>query len=219
MIKRIQFQHLYYLSVLGLILGLSASVNAESTKTNLEKITSPKEQTQDMSDTAKPKVKLTTSFGEIVLELDPTMAPKTVENFLRYVNEGFYDGTIFHRVIPGFMIQGGGFTPDMDQKDTHEPIVNEARSDFPNQRGTIAMARTSVPDSATAQFFINLVSNDFLNFKNKSPQGIGYAVFGEVIEGIAIVDKIADVRTGSRGMMQDVPVKTVVIEKAVQIKE
>ena len=161
-----------------------------------------------------PQVVLETSKGRMVLELYPDKAPVTVKNFLAYVDAKFYDGTIFHRVIPNFMIQGGGFTADMNQKPTNDPIQNEADNGLKNQRGTIAMARTSVPDSATSQFFINSVSNDFLNFKSKSAQGWGYAVFGKVVEGLDVVDAISAVKTGTSGRFRDVPAEPVVIESA-----
>lgn len=160
-------------------------------------------------------VEMQTSKGSIVLELYPDKAPETVANFLRYAKEGFYDGTIFHRVIEGFMIQGGGFEPGMHQKDTHEPIRNEADNGLANEAGTIAMARTPDPHSATAQFFINLKDNNFLNYSSPSPQGWGYAVFGRVIDGMEVVESIGRVETGSAGMHQDVPVEDVVIEKVV----
>ena len=159
-------------------------------------------------------VKLKTSEGDITIELNADKAPITAENFLKYVEEGFYDDTIFHRVIPNFMIQGGGFTADMGQKQTHPNIKNEADNGLKNERGTIAMARTSDPDSASSQFFINLKDNDFLNFKDKSTQGWGYCVFGKVISGMEIVDKIATVKTGSSKGHQDVPTRTITIEKA-----
>ena len=152
-------------------------------------------------------------MGTIALELDDAKAPITVKNFIDYAKAGHYDGTIFHRVIDGFMIQGGGFTADMDQKPTKEPIRNEAMNGLKNARGTIARARTMVVDSATSQFFINLVDNGFLDFRNPTPQGFGYAVFGKVTKGMEVVDKIAKVQTGNRGMHQDVPVKPVVIKK------
>jgi cyclophilin family peptidyl-prolyl cis-trans isomerase len=162
---------------------------------------------------AKPKkVKLETTMGDIVIELDEKAAPVTVKNFLTYAGEGFYDGTIFHRVIPNFMIQGGGFTPDMVQKKTHPPIINEASNGLKNNRGTIAMARTSQPDSATSQFFINHKNNDPLNYAG--PNNPGYAVFGKVVEGIETVDKIAAVKTAQKGPHGDVPVEPVVIKSA-----
>lgn len=159
------------------------------------------------------KVRLATSAGDIVVELDREKAPKTVDNFLQYVKDGHYDGTIFHRVIPGFMIQGGGFDPGMKQKNTRAPIPLESRNGLSNARGTIAMARTAVPDSATAQFFINVVDNTMLD-QAQSRDGQGYAVFGKVVGGMDVVDKIKDVPTASAGMHQNVPVTPVVIKKA-----
>ncbi len=159
-------------------------------------------------------VKLHTSKGVITLELDAEKAPVTTENFLQYVRDGFYDGTIFHRVIDGFMIQGGGFEPGMSQKPTRAPIRNEAANGLKNDAYTIAMARTSVPDSATAQFFINVANNSFLNFTAPTPQGYGYAVFGKVTEGREVVDAIRKMRTVSRAGHQDVPEEDVVITKA-----
>jgi peptidyl-prolyl cis-trans isomerase B (cyclophilin B) len=169
-----------------------------------------------MSDS--PKVKFTTSLGEIVIQLNPEKAPVTSANFITYVNEGFYDGTIFHRIISGFMAQGGGFDTDFNQKTTHDPIKNEADNGLPNKRGSIAMARTNVPNSATAQFFINYKDNSFLNFTSPTPSGWGYAVFGEVIEGMDVVDEMAKQPTGNRGGHQDVPKTDIVIEKAEVIK-
>jgi cyclophilin family peptidyl-prolyl cis-trans isomerase len=167
---------------------------------------------------AKPKkVKLETTMGDIVIELDEKAAPVTVRNFLTYVEEGFYDGTVFHRVIPNFMIQGGGFTADMAPKKTHPPIVNEAENGLKNDRGTIAMARTNNPDSATSQFFINQKNNDFLNYAG--PDKPGYAVFGKVVEGVEVVDKIAAVETTTRGEMRDVPIKPIAIKSAKVISE
>ena len=157
---------------------------------------------------------LTTSKGEIEIELDSEKAPISSENFLAYVDAGHYDGTIFHRVIPGFMVQGGGFTPDMDQKSTKDPIKNEATNGLKNDRGTLAMARTGVVDSATAQFFINVVDNDFLNHSSPDPRGYGYAVFGKVTKGMDVVDAIVGVPTGSKGGHQDVPSEPIVIESA-----
>ena len=164
------------------------------------------------------KVALETDKGKIVVELYPDKAPKTVKNFLDYVDAGHYTNTIFHRVIPGFMVQCGGMSVSMKEKPTRPPIKNEADNGLKNERGTLAMARTQVPDSATAQFFINTVDNDFLNFKDKSIQGWGYAVFGKVTEGMDVVDAISKVNTGSRGGHQDVPVDTVVILKAERVK-
>ena len=159
------------------------------------------------------KATIETNLGNIELELDEKKAPITVKNFAGYAKSGHYNDTIFHRVINGFMIQGGGFTADMNQKPTKEPIRNEAMNGLKNARGTIAMARTMVVDSATSQFFINLVDNSFLDFRNPSAQGFGYAVFGKVTKGMEVVDQIAKVRTGSRGMHQDVPAEAVVIKK------
>lgn len=158
-------------------------------------------------------VTLKTNHGSITLELFEDKAPKTVENFLSYAKEGFYDGTIFHRVIDGFMIQGGGFTEDMQQKDTKAPIENEANNGVANEAGTIAMARTQDPHSATCQFFINVRDNDFLNFTSESVNGWGYCAFGKVTEGMDVVDAIKSVKTSSHGFHQDVPVDAVVIEK------
>jgi peptidyl-prolyl cis-trans isomerase B (cyclophilin B) len=157
-------------------------------------------------------VMLTTNHGNIKLELDAEKAPKTVENFLAYVKSGHYDGTIFHRVIDGFMIQGGGFEPGMKQKPTNDPIENEAKNGLKNEQYTIAMARTSAPHSASAQFFINVKNNSFLDYPGQD--GWGYCVFGEVVEGKDVVDKIKSVKTTRAGMFADVPVENVVIEKA-----
>ncbi len=159
-----------------------------------------------------PMVKLQTSMGDIVLELNPEKAPATVANFLQYVKDGFYDGTIFHRVINGFMIQGGGFDAQMNQKPTRAPIKNEADNGLANDAYTIAMARTAVPDSATAQFFINVADNEFLDYPGQD--GWGYCVFGRVVEGMDVVDKIKGVKTSRSGFHQDVPVEDVVIERA-----
>ncbi|WP_039794308.1 peptidylprolyl isomerase [Nocardia araoensis] len=158
------------------------------------------------------KVNISTNYGSIVLELDDQKAPNTVRNFVDYVNAGHYNGTIFHRVIPGFMIQGGGFEPGLRQKGTKSPIQNEANNGLKNNKYTVAMARTNDPHSATAQFFINVSDNDFLNHSAPTPSGWGYAVFGAVTEGTDVVDKIAGVATSSAGMHQDVPVDDVVIE-------
>jgi len=158
---------------------------------------------------ANPVVEMRTTLGDVHIELNPDKAPKTVENFLQYVNDRFYDGTIFHRVIPGFMVQGGGFTSDMTQKPTRAPIQNEARNGLRNDTGTIAMARTNDPNSATAQFFINVVDNRMLD---PNPQSIGYAVFGKVVKGMDVVNKIVAVPTGRRMQHSDVPVKPVVIQ-------
>ena len=157
-------------------------------------------------------VKLQTSMGDIVIELDEQAAPVTVKNFLEYVEDGFFDGKIFHRVIPNFMIQGGGFTAEMAQDKTREPIVNEAENGVKNERGTVAMARTNDPNSATAQFFINHTDNDFLNYADSANPG--YAVFGKTVEGMDVVDAIAAVKTATRQDMGDVPVEPIVIMSA-----
>ena len=170
-----------------------------------------------MSDT-QPKVKLTTTLGEIIIQLNAEKAPVSSANFLTYVNEGFYNGTIFHRVIPDFMAQGGGFDTSFTQKAVHAPIKNEANNGLTNTRGTLAMARTNDPNSATAQFFINLKDNSFLNHTSQTSSGWGYAVFGEVIEGMDVVDAMAKQATGNRGGHQDVPKTDIVIEKAEVVK-
>jgi peptidyl-prolyl cis-trans isomerase B (cyclophilin B) len=161
-----------------------------------------------------PRVALETSKGKIVLELYADKAPQSVKNFLVYVDAGFYDGTIFHRVIPDFMIQGGGFTAEMKKKITQPPIQNEADNGVRNERGTIAMARTQDPHSATAQFFINTKDNDFLNHKGKTPQGWGYAAFGRVVEGMGVVDAISNAKTVTRGRYRNVPAEPIVITRA-----
>jgi len=171
-----------------------------------------------VADTTNPIVLMKTSLGDIKLELYPQKAPKTVANFLAYVQDSFYNGTIFHRVIGNFMIQGGGFTPDMKQKGTKPPIVNEAGNGLKNLRGTIAMARTSEVNSATSQFFINVVDNPFLDHKDETPRGFGYAVFGKVIEGMDVVDKIKAVKTGTKGYYKDVPVEPVIIQSMEVVK-
>ena len=163
-------------------------------------------------------VQMDTSAGSIRIELDDAKAPESVANFLRYVNAGHYDGTVFHRVIKGFMVQGGGFEPGMQQKPTGAPIRNEAGNGLKNKRYTLAMARTSDPHSATAQFFVNTVDNDFLDFKSESPQGWGYAVFGKVVAGTEVIDAIEGVRTGRKGHHDDVPLEDVRIERAIEVK-
>ncbi len=162
----------------------------------------------------KTMVKMTTNMGEIEIELYPDEAPATVRNFVEYVESGFYDGTIFHRIIPGFVLQGGGFTPDMSQKKTRAPIVNEADNGLKNITGALSMARTSIPDSATSQFFINLVDNSFLDFTAKTQQGWGYAVFAKVTSGMDVVQGMAGVSTGKVRGHSDVPLEPVIIEKA-----
>jgi len=165
-----------------------------------------------------PKVILDTTKGQITIELYPGKAPETVKNFLAYVDEGFYNGTIFHRVIPKFMIQGGGFASDMQQKTTRPPIKIESDNGLKNERGTIAMARTQDPNSATAQFFINSADNTFLNFTAKTVQGWGYAVFGKVVQGMEVLDEISKVKTGAKGMHRDVPADPIVITTAKRAK-
>ncbi|MCS6772318.1 MAG: peptidylprolyl isomerase [Kiritimatiellae bacterium] len=162
-------------------------------------------------------VVLKTTLGDITIELYPDKAPETVANFLQYVRDGHYNGTIFHRVIDGFMIQGGGFTPDMQQKPTRSPIRNEASNGLRNERGTIAMARTIEPHSATAQFFINVVDNDFLNFQSPDPRGYGYCVFGKVVSGMDVVDQIKAVATTTHGFHENVPLEPIIIREAVEV--
>jgi len=181
-----------------------------------ENFSTPEQGTQTMS--TSPQVILHTNQGDILIELDAVKAPKTVENFITYVQDGFYDGTIFHRVINNFMIQGGGFDADMQQKPTRAPVQNEADNGLKNARYTLAMARTSDPHSATAQFFINVSDNDFLNFTAPNPNGWGYAVFGRVVEGTDVVDKIKVVKTGTRGFHQDVPTEAIIIEKTTLVQ-
>lgn len=193
---------LSFILATGLSFGFSAV--AAPQKTEKPQVTTP-----------APKVKLHTSLGDIVIQLNAEKAPVSSANFLSYVKDGFYDGTIFHRIIKNFMAQGGGFTEKWEQKSTKAAIENEADNGLLNNRGTIAMARTSDPQSATAQFFINYVDNAFLNFKSKTPQGFGYAVFGEVVEGMDVVDKMATVPTGRGGPMPtDVPQTPIVILSA-----
>ncbi len=202
------------LASLVCLLTFAAPASAQAPK----KAPSPAPKAPAVTATPKPatnpRVLLDTTKGRIVLELYAAKAPKTVKNFLDYVKAGQYNGVIFHRVIPGFMVQGGGFTPDMKEKATRASIQNEADNGLSNDRGTIAMARTADPHSASAQFFINLKDNDFLNHSGKNAQGWGYAVFGKVVEGMDVVDQIAQVRTGRKGMHDDVPVEAVVIQKA-----
>ncbi|AKQ54561.1 peptidylprolyl isomerase [Bordetella hinzii] len=191
--------------LLAALLPLSAGAQPASPSPSLS------EGTKSMSN---PRVKLHTNQGDLVITLDAEKAPKTVDNFLAYVKDGFYNGTVFHRVIDGFMIQGGGFEPGLKQKPTRAPIENEANNGLKNDKYTLAMARTSDPHSATAQFFINVANNDFLNFTAPTPQGWGYAVFGKVTEGTEVVDKIKGVKTGNNGFHQNVPKEDVIIEKA-----
>src|SRR5512143_52105 len=167
---------------------------------------------------ADPVVEVATNHGTFVITLDPAHAPKSVENFLAYVDAKHYDGTIFHRVIPTFMIQGGGYDQQMEKKPTRPPIQNEADNGLKNKRATVAMARTGDPHSATAQFFVNVVDNAFLDFRSKDAQGWGYTVFGKVVEGLEVVDAIVKVRTTSKGPFQDVPAEAVVIRKATVVE-
>ena len=171
-----------------------------------------------MSET-HPKVKFTTTAGDFIIELNAEKAPITVENFLTYVNEGFYTGTVFHRIIPGFMAQGGGFDTSFKQKATHDTIKIEADNGLKNERGTVAMARTGVPDSASSQFFINYKDNDFLNHSAPTQNGWGYAVFGKVVEGMDVVDEMAKAPTATRNGHQDVPKTDIIIEKAEVVSE
>ena len=195
---------------LGVALFASALLAAGAGATAANSTT--KEGTPSM--TSESRVKLQTNQGDIVIELNAEKAPKTTANFLNYVRDGFYDGTVFHRIINNFMIQGGGFEAGMKQKPTGDSVENEANNGLKNDRYTVAMARTSDPHSATAQFFINVADNDFLNHTAPTSNGWGYTVFGKVTEGTEVVDKIKGVKTGSRGFHQDVPAEDVVIEKA-----
>ncbi len=202
-LSRSSFRHAALAALIALPLSIAAQPKADAPKANGKAAAG-----------TCARVKLSTSMGAITLQLDREKAPVSAENFQKYVKSGFYDGTIFHRVINDFMIQGGGFTKDMAQKPTQAPIKNEAANGLKNDTYTIAMARTSNPDSATAQFFINVKNNDMLNFREPSPQGIGYAVFGKVVDGHATVDKIKAVATSTSGPHQNVPATPVVIEKA-----
>lgn len=197
------------------LMGCANANTTESNDTNTN-VTSNTKETK-MSD--MPVVQLNTSMGEIVIELNEEKAPKTVENFVSYVKSGHYDGTIFHRVIPDFMVQGGGMDADMNEKSTNAPIENEADNGLKNEEGTIAMARTQDPHSATSQFFINVKNNAFLNHSGKNMQGWGYTVFGKVTSGMDVVKKIEGVPTGRYGMHADVPKEPVIIESAVMVSE
>ena len=183
----------------------------ETVAVSTEQLTDKKDSGDNMSN---PKIKLETSKGTMMIELDAEKAPKSAANFVEYVKDGFYDGLIFHRVIPNFMVQGGGMNPDMSQKANKAPIQNEANNGLKNDRGTLAMARTNDPHSATSQFFVNLKDNDFLNHTSESPAGWGYTVFGKVVEGLETIDEIAKVQTGNVGGHGDVPVEPVTIIKA-----
>jgi peptidylprolyl isomerase/peptidyl-prolyl cis-trans isomerase B (cyclophilin B) len=199
-------------SIAPLVCLLALLIPAAPPKKSPHKATPPK--SASAAPAANPRVALQTSKGRIVIELYADKSPKTVKNFLDYTKAGFYNGTIFHRVIPGFMVQGGGFLPDMTEKPTRPPIQNEADNGLQNQRGTLAMARTSDPNSASAQFFINVANNNSLNFRGKSTEGWGYAVFGNVVEGMDVVDAIVQVPTTTKGPYGDVPVQPVLIQKA-----
>ena len=199
------------LALVGMIplVSLSAQAASPSNSTQKQGVTS-------MS--TAPRVKMSTNQGDFIISLNAEKAPKTVANFLAYVKDGFFDGTIFHRVIDGFMIQGGGFEPGLKQKATKAPVENEANNGLKNNKYTLAMARTSDPHSATAQFFINVANNDFLNHTAPTAQGWGYAVFGEVVEGQDVIDKMKGVPTGNSGFHQNVPTNDVVITKAVVLE-
>ena len=199
----------------AMLLALSTSLATAQVEEAVEPPALPSEEPQP-EPKENPMVVIKTSLGDIKAELFQDKAPLSVANFLQYAKDGHYNGTIFHRVIDNFMIQGGGFTKDMAQKSTRAPVKNEAANGLKNERGTLAMARTSVIDSATSQFFINVKDNDFLNHTAPTPQGFGYCVFGKVVEGMDVVDKIKSVQTGNRGPFQDVPVETVEIIEIVQ---
>lgn len=201
---------LRYLTLTGLLPLFCLAAHAAPPSTSNQK--------QGVTMTTNPRVKMTTSQGDIIISLDAVKAPKTVANFLAYVNDGFFDGTIFHRVIDGFMIQGGGFEPGLKQKPTKATVENEANNGLKNNKYTLAMARTQDPHSATAQFFINVANNDFLNHTAPTAQGWGYAVFGEVVEGKDVVDKMKGVATGNSGMHQNVPTTDVLIIKAAVVE-
>lgn len=203
--------------LLALAVLFGCSTQQEQASQETEKQVTKTEEDAEMKNT---KVLLTTNLGEIEIELFDKEAPVTVKNFVSYVKSGFYDGTVFHRVIPDFMAQGGGYTEDFGQKETNETIQNEANNGIKNERGTIAMARTNFPHSASSQFFINLVDNHFLDFVSETPQGWGYAVFGKVTKGMEVVDEMAKVPTGSAAFFRsDVPVTNIIIEKAVVVSK
>jgi len=194
------------------ICGLNAASSSDNSTTNNDKVNSM-QATDSSTKQVNPVVEIQTNMGNIEVELNSGKAPNTVKNFIEYVNSDFYSGTIFHRVIKGFMIQGGGFTKDMSQKKTLSAITIESNNGLKNDRGTIAMARTGDPNSATSQFFINTKDNSFLNYSAPTPQGYGYAVFGKVIKGMDVVDKIESVKTSTQNYMGDVPGTQIVIEK------
>lgn len=197
----------------------NANTTTQTSSTNANNPTDVTSKTKETTMSDMPVVQLNTSMGEIVIELNDEKAPKTVENFVSYVKSGHYDGTIFHRVIPDFMVQGGGMDADMNEKSTNAPIENEADNGLKNEEGTIAMARTQDPHSATSQFFINVKNNAFLNHSGKNMQGWGYTVFGKVTSGMDVVKKIESVPTGRYGMHADVPKEPVIIESAVMVSE
>jgi len=204
------------ITTLGIVVMTAAFILIGAVSDRLSSSAPP--QTTETSTTRTPitgtsMIKLTTNLGTIAIELDFDNAPNSAANFQQYCEEGFYEGTIFHRVINGFMVQGGGMTADMSQKGTRSPIENEADNGLKNVKGSLAMARTGDPHSATAQFFINVSDNDFLDHSSKTPQGWGYAVFGKVVEGMDVVDTMKAVKTGNHGGHRDVPVETIVIEK------
>lgn len=207
-----------------LVFSLTACTKEDTAIESTDKATTQQTSTENTTQSsgekmaANPKVKIETTLGDITLELDAQNAPVTVENFISYVNDGFYDGTIFHRVIPNFMVQGGGMNPDMSEKATKASIQNEANNGLKNDRGTVAMARTNEPHSASSQFFINVKDNGFLNFSGENMQGWGYAVFGKVVEGIETVDKIEAVETGNKGFHQDVPTESVIMNKVTVVE-
>lgn len=216
---------IFFLLSLGLAGCADTNTSAKSTAGTTIKVADTQNSTQSSgasmsqeTSSTNPKVLIETSKGNITIELDAQNAPISAANFAAYVKDGFYDGTIFHRIIPNFMVQGGGMNPDMSEKQTKAPIQNEANNGLTNDRGTLAMARTNAPHSASSQFFINVVDNTFLNFKSETPQGWGYAVFGKVVEGMDIVDTIVGVKTGSHGMHQDVPVEPVLMNKVSMVE-
>ena len=202
------------ITLLVLVGGCQTKADADSNK----KQVTTNNKTEKSTSNKMTNVVIETTMGNITVELNEEKAPVTVANFLKYVNNGFYTNTIFHRVINGFMIQGGGMDANMQEKTTFSPIKLESNNGLKNDRGTIAMARTQVPDSATSQFFINLKNNDFLNFKEPTMQGYGYAVFGKVVSGMEVVDKIAVVKTGSKGYHDDVPVQAITIKNVTVVK-
>lgn len=202
------------LFIIGLLLMSVMTCNAADKAPESKKAT----QSNGEKMAANPKIKIETTLGNITLELDATKAPTSTENFISYVKDGFYDGTIFHRVIPNFMAQGGGMKPDMTEKSTKASIQNEANNGLKNARGTVAMARTNDPHSASSQFFINVKDNAFLDHKSEDMQGWGYAVFGKVVDGMDIVDKMEKVKTGTKGFHQDVPEEAVIMNKVTVVE-